>query len=152
MGLISDIIGWLRRRPTPPRPPSPPVPDTTAEQLLDEHNVRRHRARSGQPLVINPALMQSAQDHARDMAEHHNLSHVGSDGSEVVTRLHRAGWDGNYWGENIAEGQTSVGQVMDSWWNSPGHRTNILNPSYTQVGFAVAYGGGAAYWCADFGN
>ena len=40
--------------------------------------------------------------------------------------------------ENIAQGQQTPQQVMNSWMNSPGHRNNILSPSYYQIGVGVA--------------
>lgn len=49
-------------------------------------------------------------------------------------------------GENIAKGQSSPEQVMNDWMNSPGHRANILNSSFTKLG--VAYYNGA--WVQEF--
>jgi uncharacterized protein YkwD len=40
--------------------------------------------------------------------------------------------------ENIAYGQRSAQEVMNSWMNSPGHKANILSKSYTQIGVGVA--------------
>jgi len=49
-------------------------------------------------------------------------------------------------GENVAQGQTSADQVFNSWMNSPGHKKNILNRSFTE------YGGGRAqlFWTQVF--
>lgn len=54
-------------------------------------------------------------------------------------------------GENIAYGQPTAQAVMDAWMNSPGHRANILNRSYTQIGVgAVSDSNGILYWTQDF--
>ena len=54
-------------------------------------------------------------------------------------------------GENIAEGQKTVDQVMDSWMKSPGHRANIL-AEFTEMGAArVEDDEGDNYWCVNFG-
>jgi uncharacterized protein YkwD len=54
-------------------------------------------------------------------------------------------------GENIAEGQQSPQAVMTAWMNSPGHRSNILSPSYTQIGVGAAKDSrGVIYWTQQF--
>jgi len=54
-------------------------------------------------------------------------------------------------GENIAMGQTSPQQVMQGWMNSPGHRANILNASFTQIGVGIAQNAqGRYYWTQQF--
>jgi len=47
----------------------------------------------------------------------------------------RAGYNWQFVGENIANGQRSVSQVMLEWMNSPEHKKNILDPDFTEVGF-----------------
>ncbi|HSG41107.1 MAG TPA: CAP domain-containing protein, partial [Thermoanaerobaculia bacterium] len=58
-------------------------------------------------------------------------------------------------GENIAEGQLSVGEVMDTWMRSPGHRSNILDKSFKELGVGLAMGrsGGThrVLWAQNFG-
>jgi uncharacterized protein YkwD len=51
-------------------------------------------------------------------------------------------------GENIAKGQSTPAQVVEAWWNSSGHRANILNSSYTQIG--VGYVADGKYWVQMF--
>lgn len=54
-------------------------------------------------------------------------------------------------GENIAYGQKTPREVMNSWINSSGHRANILNSSFTEIGIGV-YRGHSAYWTQRFGR
>ncbi len=54
-------------------------------------------------------------------------------------------------GENIAKGQTTPQQVMQGWMNSPGHRANILNSSFTQIGVGIAKNSqGQLIWTQQF--
>ncbi|NLM13008.1 MAG: hypothetical protein GX209_04600, partial [Epulopiscium sp.] len=54
-------------------------------------------------------------------------------------------------GENIAKGQQTPAQVMNAWMNSPGHRSNILGTSYTQIGVGLATSkNGTKYWTQMF--
>jgi uncharacterized protein YkwD len=54
-------------------------------------------------------------------------------------------------GENIAAGYTSVGAVTSGWMNSPGHKANILNPSFKIISVGVAQAAnGTYYWVEDF--
>ncbi|MDO5388086.1 MAG: CAP domain-containing protein, partial [Clostridia bacterium] len=52
-------------------------------------------------------------------------------------------------GENIAKGQKTAEAVFNAWMNSSGHRANILNSSYTQMGIGVT-SGGTLYWSQMF--
>ena len=51
-------------------------------------------------------------------------------------------------GENIAMGQTTPEQVVQAWMNSPGHRENIMNSSFTHIG--VGYVASGNYWTQMF--
>ena len=103
------------------------------------------------PLKLSPKLCESAAVHARDMAKRQKLDHKGSDGSTVMDRVKRAGYVYVRVGENIAKGQRTVDQVMDTWMKSPGHRANIL-ADFTEMGAArVEDDEGMNYWCVNFG-
>lgn len=88
------------------------------------------------PLVHSPGLQGAAQAHADDQARAGTLSHRGSDGSTLSTRLMRAGYDACAAAENISRGQPDVRTVIAGWMGSQSHRANILNPQVTQFGFA----------------
>lgn len=113
-------------------------------KIRAEHDLR--------PLTVNPKLEAAAQGHAKDMAEHEELSHEGSNGSTMAQRIERQGYAYEQIGENIAYGQQSVEAVMQSWMNSKRHRENILG-DFTELGVAVATSAkGVPYWCVDFGR
>ena len=67
------------------------------------------------------------------------FSHTGADGSTVGDRVQNSGYQYSNAGENIAAGQTTAVDVVEGWINSPGHRANILNPNYTEIGVGYEY-------------
>ncbi|MEM8978572.1 MAG: CAP domain-containing protein [Pseudomonadota bacterium] len=73
------------------------------------------------------ALDAIARRHAADMTAQNFFSHVGSDGSTILKRVRRTGYNACYAAENIAWGQTSEAQVFREWHESPGHRKNNLS-------------------------
>jgi uncharacterized protein YkwD len=120
------------------------------QQVVDL--VNKERAKAGcTALTIDDKLMLAAQRHSQDQADHKTMSHDGSDGSDVGDRLDRVGYAWRAYGENVAWNQQSPAAVMDAWMNSPGHRANILNCSYTEIGVGVARSNGP-YWTQDFGT
>jgi uncharacterized protein YkwD len=57
------------------------------------------------------------------------------------------------WGENIAFGYPTAAAVVAAWLASPGHRANIEQPAFNEIGIAVAVSAtGVLYWAQDFGN
>lgn len=93
------------------------------------------RARYGvPPLRIDRSLVQTARAHTVWMARYRTLQH---------TQIGVA--------ENIAMGQRTSAEVVQSWMESPGHRANLLNPSYRRIGVAAyAAADGTIYWCQQF--
>ncbi|MER8016710.1 CAP domain-containing protein [Streptomyces griseoluteus] len=146
---------------TQPRPvqtataaaPSTPQPAATASGDVARvvELVNTERAKVGcSPVKLNSTLTKAAQDHSADMAAHNTMSHTGSDGSDPGSRITAAGYRWSAYGENVAFGYATPEQVMAGWMNSPGHRENILNCSFKEIGVGLAQPGG--YWTQDFGT
>ncbi len=114
------------------------------------------RAYYGLPaLTFNATLGTAAQLHAEDMAANSYLEHTGLNGSTPASRATNAGYDYLYIGENIAAGYQTPEEVVDAWMNSEGHRANILNSNYTEIGFGYAYQYNdyyGSYWVQLFGQ
>ena len=126
-------------------------PDSIVAALLSAHNVERKKAGKA-PLKLSEKLTLAALAHAKDMAQHHTLDHTGSDKSTVSERAKRQGYVYILVGENIADGQHDVDDVMETWMESPGHRENIL-ADFTEMGAArVKDDKGINYWCVDLGT
>ena len=128
-----------------------PAP-TTQQQVVNITNQRR--AENGlAPLTMNSTLTAVAQAHAADQASVDTMSHTGTDGSDAGTRIVRSGYPTHAWGENVAGGYTTPDAVMAAWMNSPGHRANILNSTFTQIGIGLAYAAdGTPYWAMELGR
>lgn len=113
--------------------------------------VNSERAEAGcAALTVNEKLTEVAQDHSQDMADQRNLSHTGSDGSSLTDRYARVGYSWSAAGENIASGYTTPESVMSGWMASSGHRANILNCAFKEIGVGFAESG--SYWTQDFGT
>ncbi|OYO16909.1 hypothetical protein BI335_09110 [Enemella evansiae] len=122
------------------------------QEVLRLVNVERAKAGCG-PVTENPALASSARAHSTDMAQNNYFSHTSQDGRSPFDRMRDAGYTGNRMAENIAAGQPTPVAVMESWMNSAGHRANILNCAYTDLGVGYATGGQyGTYWTQNFGG
>ncbi|QBJ93771.1 CAP domain-containing protein [Streptomyces seoulensis] len=133
--------------------PSTPQPAATASGDVARvvELVNAERAKVGcSPVNLNSTLTKAAQDHSADMAAHNTMSHTGSDGSDPGSRITAAGYRWSAYGENVAYGYATPEQVMAGWMDSPGHRENILNCSYQEIGVGLAQPG--SYWTQDFGT
>ncbi|MEA5465683.1 CAP domain-containing protein [Leptothoe sp. PORK10 BA2] len=113
-------------------------------------------------LRFSRKLGQMAQGHAEDMANRDYFAHTSPDGlSTVASRIRATNYRFSSAAENIAAGYNSAEDVVADWLNSPGHRVNLLNPNYVDVGFGLFFdpAPGAngssnfdSYWVQDFGR
>jgi uncharacterized protein YkwD len=123
-------------------------------EVLSLVNVERAKV-SCKPLTLNGKLNAAAQAHTTDMATHNFFSHNSQDGRSPFDRITAAGYAYSAAAENIAAGSTTAAAVMNQWMNSPGHKANILNCQYTELGVGYAKGVNAeygTYWTQDFGT
>jgi hypothetical protein len=79
------------------------------------------------------------------MATKNFFSHTGSDGTNAGQRANDAGYYWYTWGENIAAGYPTAQAVMNAWMNSPGHRANVLNPNFRDIGIAAFFQADSRY-------
>lgn len=86
------------------------------------------------PLVIDQNLEKAADQHTQDMAKQDFFSHTGKNGSSPSNRAKNSGYESTFVGENIAAGYRTPKQVVDGWIASPGHRANMLNTNYNEIG------------------
>lgn len=113
---------------------------TQAEAVLKLVNAERKKA-GLQPLTLSEKLTNIAYTKAKDMAEKNYFSHQSPTYGSPFDMLKQFGVSFSAAGENIAAGQKSAEEVMDSWMNSSGHKANILNANYTQLGVGFYRGG-----------
>jgi uncharacterized protein YkwD len=116
------------------------------------------------PLTPNARLAAAASAYAQDLVAGSYFSHTGRDGSGVRERIERTGYlpSDRAWriGENLAWGTGVLAMpasIVEAWMNSPGHRDNILNPAYREIGIGVVAGnpaardGAGATYATEFG-
>lgn len=110
--------------------------------LLKLVNEARAKNKLG-PLSLDPLLCQAARAHNDNMTKQEKMSHT-LDGKKVGDRVTKTGYDYRVVAENLAfaEGGPKVpapspDEIHKSWMNSKGHRANILNGRFTQIGLAM---------------
>ncbi|WHH61034.1 SafA/ExsA family spore coat assembly protein [Petroclostridium sp. X23] len=114
--------------------------------------VNAERAKNGLPaLKANWELSRVARYKSQDMINKGYFSHQSPTYGSPFKMMESFGIRYSAAGENIAKGQRTPAEVMNAWMNSQGHRSNILSPSYTQIGVGLAKDkNGVAYWTQMF--
>lgn len=145
--------------PTAPKPPAPTSPDygsvsssgLTSEEQQAFNLLNADRNANGLPsLKVNTKLNSLADQYAQDMINRGYFSHYDPEGRSPFDRMQQAGITYRSAGENLAI-NTSVAAAERAFMNSSGHRANILNPSFTEVGIGVKYSpGGSVYVVQEF--
>jgi uncharacterized protein YkwD len=154
-------------RPAPPAPgPQPvptPVPNDWGGQCAAYTN--QSRTRQGLPeLRWNAQLAQIAVNFAADMNKRQFMSHVDPEGRQPWDRARQQGYPSSFVGENLSWGAKGPQEVTNQWLASLGHRANIMNRQYRQIGVGVIMGkvnrwsgrfsnsNGVPYWVQLFSN
>jgi len=133
---------------------SGPVYADFESEVIDLVNVERD-AEGLPPLTYDASLADAARDHSEDMGLQDYFSHTSLDERTARDRIEDAGYTWNAYGENIAAGQPTPEDVIDGWMSSSGHRANILNPNFCDIGVGYAYVADSTYrqyWTQDFGR
>ena len=111
--------------------------------------VNEQRAKNGlKALTANWELSRVARYKSRDMVDNRYFSHTSPTYGTPFQMLTAFGLTYRTAGENIAYGQRTPQAVVSAWMDSSGHRANILNASYTQIG--VGYVSNGHYWTQMF--
>ena len=111
--------------------------------------VNEIRAQNGlKPLTANWELSRIARYKSEDMSNNRYFSHTSPTYGTPFQMIKAFGLSYRSAGENIAYGYGTPAAVVNGWMNSSGHRANILNASYTQIG--VGYCASGNYWTQMF--
>jgi len=137
-------------------PNTPNTPDTNVPETDNSFTaqvvalVNEERAKAGlSPLTVDSKVAAAADTRAREIET--SFSHTRPDGSSFSTALTQSGVSYRGAGENIAYGQKTPKDVMNSWMNSQGHRANILNKDFTTIGVGYHQNSdGTGYWTQLF--
>ena len=115
-----------------------PRPNYEAEML---QMINEERKKHGlKPLKADPVMLQIARAHSQDMFANGYFAHDDLEGRDPFDRMKSANIHFEAAGENLALAQT-VEIAHVNLMNSPGHRANILNPSFGRVGIGILDGG-----------
>lgn len=119
---------------------------TTAEMLIFELTNGFRALHGVNALTWNSLLATSAKTHAQDMASNDYFSHTSLSGASAGTRITGAGYDWRAYGENISAGYgMNPFANINGWISSKGHRENMLNSSFKDLGVGVALSSGSSY-------
>ena len=146
-GVVLDV-DWVLMSDPAPSEPSSPGPISAFEQRVIALTNAERTERGLAPLASNAELNEAADRHAEDMSANRYFSHVGLDGDRAWDRAEDVGYSSNGFGENIAWGQDTPEEVVAAWMKSPGHRANILNTSWKDIGVGFEN----EYWVQNFGT
>ncbi len=113
-------------------------------------NIERRKA--GLPLLkLSIELCRMARFKSQDMIDEHYFAHVSPKNGDLKDLLRKHSIYYLAAGENIACGQSTAIHVMECWMNSPGHRANILDANFTEIGVGFVIGGiHQYYWTQIF--
>ncbi|HET9850628.1 MAG TPA: CAP domain-containing protein [Candidatus Saccharimonadales bacterium] len=109
----------------------------SANDLLNDTNQDR-QAGGDKPLSLNTELARAAQAKAVDMANRDYWSHDTPDGNPPWVFVQAQDYQYQKLGENLATGFSDSLATINGWMASPEHRANMLDPSFSQVGFGWA--------------
>ena len=143
--VVRGGLGFRSRFPVNNGPPDPPELSYEEQELVlageartNFYHVNSWRDRFGlEALAWVPVLAELAAAHSKDMSEQGFFAHVSPTTGSMSDRLEEAGFGNRRSGENIATGQRDAVYANESWMNSIGHRSNILNPAFSGLGVGV---------------
>lgn len=168
-----------RETPAPRQVAEPAAPDTATlgagpapancgiRQLPDEALRRINAARAAghrcggrsmppsQPLSWDPSLQSAATGHSLDMAKRNYFDHRSPEGRSVSQRASASNYNWKSVAENLAGGDTSVGEVVQGWLDSPEHCSNLMDPGFSDVALACVQQPGTewgTYWTMVLGR
>jgi uncharacterized protein YkwD len=167
--MISRLRDFLGQSDDNTSNPDNSALDSSADRQAVTDMVNAERAKEGlAPMSYNIFLEKSAQAHADDMRARAFFEHDTPDGVSAEDRIDRDGYlepfhsclcSKSYTvGENIAKGQATAAEVVETWMNSPQHRANIMSPDFNEIGIGLTAvdpndtGFKGFFWVQNFGS
>ncbi|GAA0485111.1 CAP domain-containing protein [Streptomyces stramineus] len=120
------------------------------QQVVDMVNAERAKAGCS-PVTVNAKLQAAAQGHSDDMAARDYYAHTSPEGKSPGDRITAAGYRWSTYGENIFKSPKDARTAMDGWMKSEGHRANILNCSFKEIGVGINFKANGPWWTQNFG-
>jgi uncharacterized YkwD family protein/spore coat assembly protein SafA len=131
------------------------VPLQTGVKSVENEVIRlvnqERTSRGLNPLKANWQLSRVARYKSEDMRDCNYFSHTSPTYGSPFEMIRAFQVQFTAAAENIAAGQATAKAVVEGWMNSPGHRQNIMNASYAEIGVGYAAGGSYGhYWAQMF--
>lgn len=133
----------------PVNPASPGQIARYVDRVISLANTERAKAGCA-ALRSDARLRSAAQAHADDMSERGYYDHNSPEGRNAGDRITAAGYSWSTWAENIHRGPKTAAQAMREWMESDGHRRNILNCSFKDIGVGVRFSPHGPWWVQNF--
>ena len=148
--LALAVIAFVAAQPQAAAQDQIGTPDMRAaeEQIFALANQARAQAGAG-PVHWDAGLAAAALEHCRLMVQEGPISHRYQGEPALEARTAQAGAHFSLIEENVAIGPSGPA-IHEEWMNSPGHRTNLLNPDIDSIGVAVIASRGILYAVADY--
>jgi len=127
--------------------PAPPSPERQLLALVNMERLHAHLI----AFQWDAKVAEAARAHSMQLADHRTLSHQFAGEPELTHRISAAGVRFSAVAENVAAADDAEDAHL-GLMNSPGHRANILNPSYNVVGIAVVRVDKQIYVTEDFAH
>ena len=127
--------------PTLPTNYSTTIQSSAEQKILELMNEKRVAA-GLKPLTMDNTLLDVARYKSNHMIQYNYFSHTNPDGTNWTNWLKTLGYKYTATAENIAYNSYDPVELFNQWWNSSGHRQNMMNPNYTKVGIGVLKGNG----------
>lgn len=147
-GEMAEIIYRLQTGQSSPPTSAPqenPL-ESYKEEVVDLVNIERTNA-GLPPMKYNTFLEKAAQAHGDDMQARDYFEHHSPEGTSAEARIKASGYLNEFEaclctksysvGENLAKGQTTPAEAIETWMNSIDHRVNILNPDFSEIGIGI---------------
>jgi len=142
---LGNIIPKTERKISAPKPLNVGGKESeailTKARVIAETNIQRYNNSALPPLIENIKLATAAKAKVNDMFKNQYFDHVSPNGLGPGELVKDAGYDYIVTGENLILGNfASEREVVEHWMNSPGHRANILNSRFAEIGVAIIKG------------
>lgn len=137
--------------PTQPQNYAISVQADAENKILELMNQKRTEA-GLKPLAMDNTLLQVSRYKSNHMIQYNYFDHTNPDGVKWTDWLKAIGYEYTTTGENIAYNTYDAVELFNQWWNSSGHRANMMNSSYTKVGVGVISGNDKYMGTQEFSN
>ncbi|SFD31269.1 CAP domain-containing protein [Clostridium uliginosum] len=114
------------------------IQSSAENKILELLNQKRVEA-GLKPLTMDNTLLQVARYKSDCMIQYKYFDHTNPDGTKWFDWLKTIGYTYNATAENIAYNTYDPVELFNQWWNSPGHKANMMNASYNKIGIGVIY-------------